>query len=125
MYPEHFIDLIKNKIRKDWLFAFGSAFFTGLIIHLFRLTNHLLTWDSVYNFHDPQNIIHLGRCFLTLSCGIGSYSYGGGYYWSSTPEAGYSNNTYYLVFGSDDFYRDRGAGRDVGRSVRPVRRFAQ
>lgn len=73
MYPEHFIDLIKNKIKKDWLFAFGSAFLTGLIIHLFRLTNHLLTWDSVYNFHDPQNIIHLGRCFLTLSCGIGSY----------------------------------------------------
>lgn len=73
MYPEHFIDLIKNKIKKDWLFAFSSAFFTGLIIHLFRLTNHLLTWDSVYNFHDSQNIIHLGRCFLTLSCGIGSY----------------------------------------------------
>ena len=73
MYPEHFIDMIKNKIKKDWIFAFGSAFLTGLIIHLFRLTNHLLTWDSVYNFHDPQNIIHLGRCFLTLSCGIGSY----------------------------------------------------
>ena len=73
MYPDHFIELIKTKIKKDWLFAFCSAFFTGLIIHLFRLTNHLLTWDSVYNFHDPQNIIHLGRCFLTLSCGIGSY----------------------------------------------------
>lgn len=73
MYPDHFIELIKTKIKKDWLFAFGSAFLTGLIIHLFRLTNHLLTWDSVYNFHDPQNIIHLGRCFLTLSCGIGSY----------------------------------------------------
>lgn len=73
MYPEHFIDMIKNKIKKDWIFALGSAFFTGLIIHLFRLTNHLLTWDSVYNFHDPQNIIHLGRCFLTLSCGISSY----------------------------------------------------
>ena len=73
MYPDHFFELIKTKIKKDWLFAFGSAFLTGLIIHLFRLTNHLLTWDSVYNFHDPQNIIHLGRCFLTLSCGIGSY----------------------------------------------------
>lgn len=73
MYPEHFITLIKTKIKKDRLFAFGSAFLTGLIIHLFRLTNHLLTWDSVYNFHDSQNIIHLGRCFLTLSCGIGSY----------------------------------------------------
>lgn len=73
MYPDHFIELIKTKIKKDWLFAFSSAFFTGLIIHLFRLTNHLLTWDSVYNFHDSQNIIHLGRCFLTLSCGIGSY----------------------------------------------------
>ena len=73
MYPDQFFSLIKNRIKKEWLFAFGSTFFTGLIIHLFRLTNHLLTWDSVYNFHDSQNIIHLGRCFLTLSCGISSY----------------------------------------------------
>lgn len=73
MYPEHFFSLIRQKIKKDWRFAFRSAFCMGLLFHLYRLTNHLLTWDSVYNFYDSQNTIHLGRCFLTISCGIGSY----------------------------------------------------
>lgn len=73
MYPEHFFHTIKQKLKPDWIFAFSTAFCMGLLIHLQRLTNHLLTWDSVYNFHDSQNVIHLGRCFLTLSCGIGSY----------------------------------------------------
>lgn len=73
MYPEQLLYLLKRHIKKEWLYAFLSAFCTGLLVHLFRLTNHLLTWDSVYNFHDSQNTIYLGRCFLTLSCGIGSY----------------------------------------------------
>ena len=73
MYPEQFLHLLKKHIKKEWLFAFLSAFCMGLLVHLFRFTNHLLTWDSVYNFHDSQNTIHLGRCFLTLACGIGSY----------------------------------------------------
>lgn len=73
MYPEQLFTFLKSKTKSEWSFAFCTAFFTGLLVHLFRLTNHLLTWDSVYNFHDSQNIIHLGRCFLTLSCGISSY----------------------------------------------------
>ena len=73
MYPEHFFHYINQKIKKEWRFAFCSALCMGLLIHMFRLTNHLLTWDSVYNFHSDQNVIHLGRCFLTLTCGIGSY----------------------------------------------------
>ena len=73
MYPEQFFHVIRQKIKKEWSLAFCTAFCIGLLIHLYRLTNHLLTWDSVYNFYDSQNVIHLGRCFLTLSCGIGSY----------------------------------------------------
>lgn len=73
MYPEQFFHTIRQKLKKEWSFAFCTAFCAGLLIHLYRLSNHLLTWDSVYNFHDSQNVIHLGRCFLTLSCGIGSY----------------------------------------------------
>ncbi len=73
MYPETFFLSLKQKMKKNWAFAFCSAFCIGLLIHLFRLTNHLLTWDSVYNFYDSQNKIELGRCFLTLSCSIGSY----------------------------------------------------
>ncbi len=73
MYPEDLLKILKQNIKPQWKTAFRTAFCTGLLIHLFRLTNHLLTWDSVYNFHSDQNAIHLGRCFLTLSCGIGSY----------------------------------------------------
>lgn len=73
MYPETFFCTIKQQIKKEWRIAFFSAFFSGLLIHLYRLTNHLLTWDSVYNFHSSQNTIHIGRCFLSLGCGISSY----------------------------------------------------
>lgn len=73
MLPEHFISKLHSKIKPEWKFTFLCTFGIGLLIHLYRLTNPLLTWDSLYNFHDPQNTIHLGRCFLTLVCGISSY----------------------------------------------------
>lgn len=73
MLPEQFFTKINQKIKAEWRFAFFSAFLLGFLVHLYRLTNPLLTWDSIYNFHDPQNTIHLGRCFLTLTCGISSY----------------------------------------------------
>lgn len=73
MLPDTFFHTIRQRIKPAWMFAFGTAFASGLLIHLYRLTNNLLNWDSVYNFHSSQNAIHLGRCFLTLTCGIGSY----------------------------------------------------
>ncbi|MBE5848210.1 MAG: hypothetical protein E7300_11115 [Lachnospiraceae bacterium] len=73
MYPADVISKIRSTITPDRKFAFLSAFGTGLLVHFYRLTNHLLTWDSVYNFYDPQNKVGHGRCFLTLGCGISSY----------------------------------------------------
>ena len=73
MYPNTFFHTLRQKLKPEWKFAFFSAFFTGFLIHFYRLANHLLTWDSVYNFHSDQNTIHIGRCFLTLTCGISSY----------------------------------------------------
>lgn len=73
MYPNTFFHTIRQKIKPEWKMAFYSAIFTGFLIHFYRLANHLLTWDSVYNFHSDQNTIYLGRCFLTLTCGISSY----------------------------------------------------
>ncbi len=73
MYPDTFFQTFRQKLKYEWKLAFVTAFAAGLLIHMYRLTNHLLTWDSVYNFHSSQNTIHLGRCFLTLTCGIGSY----------------------------------------------------
>lgn len=73
MYPDTFFHTFKQKLKPEWKFAFFSAFCTGFLIHFYRLANHLLTWDSVYNFHSSQNAIHLGRCFLSIACGISSY----------------------------------------------------
>ncbi len=73
MYPENLLKFLKKRIKKSWYLAFCASFILGLLIHMYRLTNHLLTWDSAYNFHRDQNAIHLGRCFLTLACGIGSF----------------------------------------------------
>ncbi len=73
MYPADAINKIRSTFTTERKFAFFSAFGIGLLIHFYRLTNHLLTWDSVYNFYDPQNKVAHGRCFLTLGCGISSY----------------------------------------------------
>ena len=50
----------------------------------------------------------------------GSY----GYYWSSTPNSGYSYYAWYLYFYSGNFYRYY-SSRFYGQSVRPVRGFAE
>jgi len=73
MYPESFFQTLKQKIKPTWKWAFLSTLFSGFLIHFYRLANHLLTWDSVYNFHSNQNTIYIGRCFLTLTCGVSSY----------------------------------------------------
>ncbi|MGN0853732.1 MAG: hypothetical protein ACI4Q3_10215 [Kiritimatiellia bacterium] len=48
-----------------------------------------------------------------------------GYYWSSAPFSGYSSYAWSLCFNSGDFYRDYDFTRYFGRSVRPLRGFAQ
>ena len=47
-----------------------------------------------------------------------------GYYWSSTPDSGYSDDAWGLGFGSGSFRRSD-YGRWSGRSLRPVRGFAE
>ena len=59
--------------------------------------------------------------------GYGSYLYDPGsygLYWSSTPNSDGSNDAWYLVFGSSSFGRSYRYSRCYGRSVRPVRGFA-
>ena len=47
-----------------------------------------------------------------------------GSYWSSLPFSDYSNGAWNLYFDSSDFYRG-GTSRFSGKSVRPVRGFAE
>lgn len=73
MTPEQVCTLIKSKYKKEWGICFLSVLIIGLITHMYKLTNTLPNWDSLHNIYSDQNTIHLGRCFLTIACGISSY----------------------------------------------------
>ena len=72
---------------------------------------------------------YANRSIFFPAAGLGNVSYlyspgSYGSYWSSTPDSGYSNHAWYLYFGSGDFSRSYNS-RYYGRSVRPVRGFAE
>lgn len=71
--PEQFLQQLKAKIKPEWKTAFFSAFLIGFFTYLWHLGSFLVNGDSIHNFHSDQNTIHLGRCFLTYTCGISSF----------------------------------------------------
>ncbi len=73
MNPEIFFQTIRKKIKPSWITVFISVFVFGLLAHAYAFFNYIPNWDSVNNYYSPQNTIRLGRCFLTLACGISSY----------------------------------------------------
>lgn len=73
MNPETCFQTIRQKIKPSWVTVFLSVFLFGLLAHAYAFFNYIPNWDSVISYYSDQNIIHLGRCFLTLACGIGSY----------------------------------------------------
>lgn len=53
-----------QKIKKEWLWAFGTTVLIGLIAHLYKFVNHLPNWDSLMDYYYPShNMIHQGRQF--------------------------------------------------------------
>lgn len=73
MTPKQVCLSFKKYIKKEWIICFASVLVFGLLTHMYKLTNTLPNWDSLNNVYSSQNTIHLGRCFLTLACGISSY----------------------------------------------------
>lgn len=73
MNPETYFQTIRQKIKPSWVTVFLSVFLFGLLAHAYAFFNYIPNWDSVISYYSAQNTIHLGRCFLTLACGIGSY----------------------------------------------------
>ena len=63
----------KEKIPRNYKFAFFSTFLIGLLIHLYKFTNTLPNHDSLYNFYSDQNVLGSGRWALSLACGFSSY----------------------------------------------------
>lgn len=73
MNPETCLRTIHKKIKPSWVTVFLSVFAFGLAAHAYTFFNDIPNWDSVISYYSDQNTIHLGRCFLTLACGISSY----------------------------------------------------
>ena len=62
----------ENKVKKSWKTAFYSAFFIGLLVHIYKFTNLLPNADALYNFYSNQNMTASGRWFLSIACGFSS-----------------------------------------------------
>ena len=73
MNPETFFQTIRQKIKPSWVTVFFSVLLFGLSAHAYAFFNYIPNWDSVISYYSDQNTIHLGRCFLTLACGISSF----------------------------------------------------
>ena len=71
--PEQFYEKVKKQLTLSRIQTFLSAFLFGLCAHAFVFLNYLPNWDGLNNLYSSQNTIALGRCFLTLACGISSY----------------------------------------------------
>jgi len=71
--PEKMIEKLKNRILHPWKICFFSALTVGLIAHLYKITNWLPNWDSLVFRYDAQNMVGLGRWFLSVVCGLSSF----------------------------------------------------
>ena len=70
---EGLIRFYHTKIKKEWKTAFAAAFLSGLLIHIYKFTNTLPGHDSLFNVYSSQNMVKLGRWFLSIACGFSSY----------------------------------------------------
>ena len=67
------LQFYKKKVKPAWKLAFYSAFLLGLLVHIYKFTNLLPNYDSLYNFYSSQNMVASGRWFLSIACGFSSY----------------------------------------------------
>lgn len=67
---ERTIDDVRAKIKPQWRWAFLSCFVGGILTFGYFMTNHFLTSDSLWNLVSDQDMIVLGRQFLTYACSI-------------------------------------------------------
>ncbi len=71
--PEQMIEKIRKNILPQWKVCFISALVVGVVAHLYKITNWLPNWDSVVFRYDAQNMLNLGRWFLSIVCAPGSF----------------------------------------------------
>ena len=63
----------KRRMKKQWLVAFIVCACIGILTYGYLMTNHFLTYDSMWNLYSDQDMITSGRQFLMNACSISSY----------------------------------------------------
>lgn len=63
---------IKDRIKVQWVVTFVTCFYIGILTYGFLMSNHFLTYDSMWNLYSDQDMITSGRQFLTYVCRISS-----------------------------------------------------
>ena len=66
--PEKVLKKLNTYILPQWKVCFVTALIVGLMAHLYKITNWLPNWDSLVFRYDSQNMIALGRWFLSVVC---------------------------------------------------------
>ena len=71
--PEKALKKLNTYILPQWKICFFAALLVGLIAHLYKITNWIPNWDSLVFRYDSQNMIGLGRWFLSVVCSLSSF----------------------------------------------------
>lgn len=71
--PEQIINKIRKTILPQWKACFISAIIMGFIAHMYKITNWLPNWDSIVFRYDAQNMLKMGRWFLSVVCAPSSF----------------------------------------------------
>ena len=71
--PERMIEKMKKSILPQWKVCFFCALICGLAAHLYKITNWLPNWDSIVFRYDSQNMLAMGRWFLSVICSLSSF----------------------------------------------------
>ncbi len=71
--PTRALQILYQKIRREWKIAFLACFLVGLAVHMPVLVLDIPNHDGLDSVYFDQNMITSGRWFLTVACGISSY----------------------------------------------------
>ncbi len=67
------MDILLWKWKTQWKAAFIGTMIIGILCYFSFLSNHFITYDSMWNLYSDQDMISSGRQFLMYACSISSY----------------------------------------------------
>lgn len=71
--PTQVWEMLKQKIKKQWLIVFFATFAIGLTAHATIMLQDIPNHDGLASMYFDQNMITSGRWFLSIACGFSSY----------------------------------------------------